>query len=448
MALSHWILAVSVLVVIFLIALGIGWWIRNRSIPTPAPPTKYSAPLVWRDVRPGPDASKNTCQLYQFPTTLANIGGITIAVPGIPTFDSNVLNKLNGSPNYPNCLDSDQVVAQQLQHTCQAPQGVVEGSITRCFLLNGGVTGLGGNESYFTNSGCFKVPTCPGQLSLVSVNYQGTTGSIFNCIQNEGINTPVAMNPCDPSNLHQLFRVTRINPGQDPNTLTSNQGQNGLIAQIYDRDNNLCLMAGTGTTETTFVQALLNLSGCSGADETFSGTEVVVGSCTGPTGPTGDFSGYVWALLPSISYCGVSGGCGGCTGCPRCVRIPGSNSCTGCTGCTGFSPTITPPQIAYIGNLNFNDIPIGPTGYQGITGPSAIFKWLIDNNTQSLYFGGRGGLILRDLGLDVSVCNQKPYISQYINLTLYNTIKERQACICNNVVNGQCVYNNSICTNL
>jgi hypothetical protein len=181
------------------------------------------------------------------------------------------------------------------------------------------------------------------------------------------------------------------------------------------------------TTTTTYNPNYLTPidSSCTGAPEQFSGTNLVLGQCTG-----GVFPGYVWALIPSVSYCSVTGGCGGCTGCNNCHRILGSNSCTGCDGCMGNASMTTPPQIVYIGNLNINDIPIGTTGYHGLTGSSAVIQWLIDNKAQSLYYGGQGqGLILKDIGTDVQVCSQKPFVSQYLNLTTYNTISREEVCI-------------------
>ena len=430
MSFSAWLIAGSIFIIILTIALGIGWWIRNNDRPTPAPPNKYSAPLVWGKATAGPNPAKNTCQLYQFPTAIADVDGVPTAIPGTPTFDANILNGLTGRANYPLCLDSDQVMAQQVQHTCTAPNGVVDGSITRCFLLSGGTTGLGGTEVFYTDSECFNVPPCAGELSLVSVNFQAPTVDDIFCIQQSGTGANATMQPCNPSIPNQLFRITRINPGQNPNALQPGQGQNGLLAQILDRDSGLCLVAGNATTTTTYNPAYLTPidSGCSGPEQTLSGTNVILGPCTGSTGLA---PGYVWVLLPSLPYCPIVGNpCSGCGGCVGCNRVLGTTTCAGCQGCNGTAPLPTPPQIVYIGNLPFNEIPVGPTGYQGLTGSSAVVKWLIDNNAESLYYGGAGnGLILRPLGTDVAICEQKPYTSQYLNLTTYNTISTEEVCL-------------------
>lgn len=427
MSISNWLVAGAIFIIILTIAIGIGWWFRNNSNPRPAPPNRESAPLVWSKPSNGPDPNKNFCQLYQFPTSVVDINNVPTAVPGAPTFNPNILDNLQGVPSYPRCVDSDQIMAQQLQHSCTGPFGVIDDAITRCFLIDGGVTGLGGSESYYSDSQCFKVRSCLGQISLVSLNFQTPTVPDIFCIKNEGTGATVTMNSCDPSNNQQLFRITRINPGQNPAALQPGQGQNGLLAQILDRGTGLCLVPGNVTTSTVYDPSYLGITGCTGEPQTISGTNVVIGQCTGGSSP-----GYVWALLPSVQYCGVSGGCHGCTGCPpgQCVRVPNSNICSGCDTCRGFESTVTPQQIVYIGNLDLSQLPTGSTGYQGITGPSAVIKWLVDNNAQSLYYGGSGnGLILRNMGIDSRVCDQKPFTAQYVNLTTYNIITAEAACL-------------------
>lgn len=434
MSFSGWLISGCIFLIIVFIALWIGWVIRNND--TPQDKTRYNAVTVWSSPEPGPNKDKNTCQLYQFPTAVVDIDDVPTAIPGNPTFNSLILNNLQGTPRYPTCLDPDQIMAQQVQHTCTGPQGVVDNSITTCYLIDGGTTGLGGTETFFTNTKCNKVTACAGVLSLISVNFQSPTNPDIFCIQNEGRDTNVTMRECNPSVNDQLFRVTRTDPGRNPDSLKPGRGQNGLIAQILDRDTNLCLTAGTVTTTTTYDPEYLKVSECTGSPQVISGTNVVMSECTG-----GAYPGYVWALLPSVSYCGVSGGCGGCTGCPKpdCARIPLTNNCTAdvCDegSCQGNERMILPPQIVYIGDINIDDIPIGPTGYEGLTGDNAIIKWLIDNNAKSLYYGGEGeGLILRDLGVDVSVCEQRPYISQYMSLPAYNTISTQAVCLAEGIL--------------
>jgi hypothetical protein len=161
-----------------------------------------------------------------------------------------------------------------------------------------------------------------------------------------------------------------------------------------------------------------------------------MGECTG-----GVYPGYLWMLLPSLPYCSNPTGCiqyaqTGCTGCGinnRCIRQPGLNTCSGgCSSCTGYEFMITPPQIVYIGDLDINKAPLGATGYKGFTGAPAVTLWLVDNHAKALYWGGTGhGLILKDMGTDYTVCEQRPFTAQYINLVTYNTISKESVCFAN-----------------
>lgn len=432
MPFTEWLITGAIFIIILMLVLGIGWWIRNTTPTHPTQPPVFVPPLGWSSPVPGPDPDKNTCQLYQFPTVVVDINGVPTAIPGTPTFNTKILNNLMGESTYPQCLDTDQIMAQQVEHTCTNPAGVTGGT-SRCFLIEGGTTGLGGTEVYYTNTslkngqGCPNIPACSGQLSLVSINFQapGVTG-IF-CLQSNGTGANITMEPCNPANPDQLFRVTRVNPGQNPNSLRPGQGQNGLIAQILHRETNLCVVPGNSTTTTLYDPSYLTPidNACVGPVESVAGTNVVLGPCTG-----GVFPGYIWGFLPSVPYCSLTGGCGGCTGCPGgdCRRTPGTNACRGCITCRGFAPLPTPPQIVNISGLT--GMPGGFTGYMGFTGPSALVQWLLDNDAQSMYYGGTGnGLILKDIGLDVTVCEDKPHVAQYLNLTAYNTLNEEEVCI-------------------
>lgn len=425
MSFASWLTIAFVFLIIISIAIGIGWWIRNNSNPPPAPPNKFSAPLVWGKPFPGPNPAKNFCQLYQFPTSEVVIDNVKTVVPGNPTFNPLILDDLNGVVEYPLCLDPDQIMAQQLQHTCTAPIAVVDGAITRCFLLEGGTTGLGGNESFYTNSGCPNLPPCAGQLSLVSLNFQVPLNPDIFCLQSNGTGNNISINPCDPTKPNQLFRVTRVNPGQNPNSLKPGQGQNGIIAQILDRNSGLCVVPGNSAATTIFNPAYLGTSGCSGPETPISGQNIILSACTG-----GPFPGYVWALLPSVIYCSIPGGCTSCTGCAGCTQIQGSNFCAGCAGCTGSNNLITPPQIINIADLDLSTFPTGMTAYFGLTGSSAIVQWLIDNDANLLLWGGAGNtpIIATGIGLDRTRCGDKAFNAQYINLTVYNTIIEESVC--------------------
>jgi hypothetical protein len=432
MSFSGWMIAISIVVIILAITFGIAWSIRNSSLPS-TPPNKYDAPLVWGAPFPSTNPVKNVCQVYTFPTTsIQQDQGLPpgTVIPGTPTLDSNILDGLTGFTGLFSCIDADQLAARQVTHTCQAPNGVFDGQITLCRLINGGFTGLNAEETFYTPCPGNGLQGCPGQVAAISVNFQAPANPNIFCIQGNGPNASVSMEPCDPSIPTQLFRVTRINQGQNPSSLSPGGGQNGPIAQILDRASGLCLAPGNITTTTTYDQSYLNPIGCTGNFRTeVTGTNLVLTQCTG-----GQYPGYNWYLLPSYPYCSVPGGCPGCTGCVSgCDRVPGTNICQGtgtCQNCSGFATMVTPPQIVYIGDIDINTAPTGGQEYFGLTGTSALIQWFRDQGAQSLYFGGTGNnIVLTDLGIDYSVCQQKPYVSQYINLTTYNIISQEQVCI-------------------
>jgi hypothetical protein len=406
MSFGSWLLGAFVFIVILFIVLGIGFWARNHR-PKSTPNKAFTNALGWGPPVQGPDPNKNICLLYQFPTTTITVDQKETVYPGNPTYNTDILNDLQGSSTIPLCIDTDQALIQQLQHSCTGYNASDPG-ISLCYLLTGGTTGLDGSEVYYGNCLGRGSPRCPGQISLVSINYQSPFQTNIYCLNASGPDQNVTMNPCNPSIPQQLFRVTRINPGQNPNSLRSGQGQQGIIAQIYDRNSGLCLMKGNSLSSTIYDPAYLKNTQCVGPQKTITASNVVLGDCQG--GQTG----YSWLFLQSVQYCDSN------LGCP-----PGNL-------------TTTPPQIVYIGDADMTTFP-GSTGYNGFTGPSAIIQWLLEKgggpntSAQSLYFGGAGnGLILQDLGTDVSDCEQKPFNAQYINLSLYNTITEQAVCYSNN----------------
>ncbi len=429
MGFLEWVVIISIILIILLGAIGIGWFIRNRTDETPESQNKFLFPMVWSQPTSSTNPNKNTCKLYTFPTALVNISGVPTAVPGAPTFNNNILNNITGATGLPACLDTDQTVAREVVHTCVAPRGVVDGSITRCNLIDGGQTGLDGKETYYTNVGCPKIPACVGQVSLISVNFQAPTVSNSFCLKANGAGNLITMAPCNPSDQDQMFRITRTNPGQNPNTIKPGSGQNGFLAQIYHRQTGLCVVPSITETSTVYNPAYINPvnASCTGPTQTFTGPGLTLGPCTG-----GQYPGFIWGMLPSALYCGVSGGCHGCTGCSGCSRIRTGNACGGCVGCTGYEYTPVPPQITHIGDL------VLPTnGYQGLTGYNATVKFLRDNRTLSMYYGGSGsGVILEPNVIDLNVCVQKPYTSQYLNIATYNTLKSIEVCLAQGISNA------------
>lgn len=425
----YWI--ITVLLIIILVFVIIYLWVKYHQ----SYDTKIISPLVWSKPEPGPDKDKNTCQLYQFPSVITTINNKKIVIPGTPTFDNNILNQLEGKKDLPKCIDTDQIIAQQVQHTCIEPQGVINSIFTRCFLMSGGTTGINGKEIYYTDTQCPKIPLCYGQIGVVSVNFQAPIQPDIFCLQKGNTGDNLTMAPCDPSNEKQLFRITRISPGQKIGTI--GQSQNGLLAQILDRDTGLCVLPGNSTTSTIYNPDYLRKvdDDCGGNTTTIYGTNIILDSCTKVKN-----NGFVWALLPSLPFCSLTQGCPGCTGCiGECYRNPYSNLCT-CPNnhelCTGGEFMFTPQQIVYVGDLDMKNI---PQEYKGLKGSSAIIQWLKDNNAKAMFYGGTGsGVILKEIGIDVQQCDQKPYTAQYLDLTLYNLLINRQVCL--GTIDSNCLF--------
>lgn len=429
----HVFITVIVVLIILVIVIGIGWWIRNHirqeDIPPPNPiltnVSHWSKPPV-----PSTNPTKNVCTLYEFPSNNVIIGGVPTFVPGVATLNTQTLDILSGdSTTVPLCVDADQIVAQQMTHLCEAVNANDPSLISICVTLEGERVKAGTTETFYQRC---SHPVCPGEMAIVSANFQVPTNLSPACITRQGgLDDEMKMNSCEPANVNQRFRITRVNPGQNPGSLTPGQGQNGLLAQILDRNSNRCLMQGTTRITTDFDP---NYAHCgTGPIQPLEGWDVILGPCTSSDPLV--YPGYNWLMIPSFEYCGVASGCSGCTGNPVCSRVPGSNTCQGDFGCTGAEPMTIAPQLIYIGNLNLADIPISSAGYQGLFGLNAIYKWAIDNHATALYYGGSGtGVILRELAGDISQCINSGYVSQYLNVSTYNQLSKLKVCIANQPV--------------
>lgn len=434
MSLSAWILVILVILFVIALCFAIGWSIRNGNVtPNPAP-APFTPPQVWSTPEPTNDPIKGVCRMYQFPGTYSTAPGIgKTYVPGAPTFAAPVLNGKDGAAGIGNlrCLDFDQIIAQQVQRKCTQPINTATNGPSLCYELNGELVTVGAQEVFYTNNNCPSIPQCAGQLALVAVNYQqpaptGPTGNY--CLEVLDASGAVGARLCDPTKDEQMFRVTRVNIGQDPRSLTSGQGQNGIITQIYQRSSGLCLVPGGVDMEVEYDLARVG-GGCSGIG-IIDCTSVKMGTCTGGISP-----GYVWASIPSIAFCDIPSGCQGCTGCHSgtCQRIPYGTSCTGIhclgqTGCTGFIPMPTPTQLLYVGNT-LNEPPYRNGTYQGLTGSNALFQWLRDRATPALFSGGTEDVCLYyQMPTDLQECFDRSFTIQYLDLATYNTMNVTPVC--------------------
>lgn len=386
MSATGWILALGLFILIVFIVLAFSLIARNNQAANPdsliGVPSAISS---WSNV-----TSLSPCLLYEFPSGMIN----DRVLPGTPTLNSSILNSLTGVTTFPTCLDPDQIVAMKFSRTCIA---VDNNTNSKCWSNNGQLVDINGTEIYYSNTrsngvGCNAIPACPGQLAVISINYQLPD---FKCIQNNGADNAYMVD-CNPIEPNQLFRITRINLNQNPNTLVAGQGQNGMFAQILDRESGLCLTSSSNT-DSTFVN-------CDGGF-TQSGTGLNLQTCSGLTGASSS-GGYVWAFVPSTQYC------------------------TSGTGCTAGQILITPPQITYVGNLPLSTFPSGATATI-----NDQIKWFIDNNAMSLYTGGDDGLILAPFATNSSECSQQLYTAQYLNLFAYNTLSESEVCLADDFSN-------------
>jgi hypothetical protein len=399
MAIASWVIAICILLLILSLSFGLGFSMKNNP-KSPKNIIPFESPLVWTEPVLGPNRFKNVCQLYEFESSIIKINGFDTVVQGTPTLDKNILDFQQGNTDLPICIDTDRIIARQVQHTCQIPKGVV-GEFTTCKLIDGGTTGLGGVEVYYTTAGCSKVSLCTGQLSTVSVNYQVPHSKPV-CLSKKDDSTELEMKRCDPSDRDQLIRVTRTNPGQNPNNLKPGGGQNGILVQMLHRETGLCVDRGNFTSTTRLVDGYIE--GCSFSSNSITKTGIGLSSCTG-----GQYPGYVWLFLPSFVYCDKP------------------------EGCKNGGSTVTPPQIIYIGDLDPDDIPYNKS-FDGLTGLSALLRFLIGKGSKSMLCGGiedssvSNGVILDSIFKDISNCNDKLTICQYINTQLFNTIGKLEVC--------------------
>jgi len=432
---SEWTMAICIFIIILAIAIGGGWYYKYRTHPKASPPSAYAEPMVWVNVMAGPDPLRNTCQVYQFPATMA--ADNTVAI-GTPTFNTQILNASTGMTIGPyTCIDADQLVAQQMQRTCSAPEGSATGSVSKCVLMNGQLANIGDVELYYSDEKCIQIPDCTGELSLVSLNFHGSTTSPIGCLSAFDSELIPMINICDPSDPSQLFRITRISPGENPATVTPSQESSGIIAQILHRESGLCIGPAT-FTETpynycyNYVEAVNSACTAGCASFQTQETPLSLSECTG-----GIYPGYNWLLLPSIDVCALTGGtgCDGCTGHKDCYAGYRSNACFGNTACTGYATFPTPQQIVYIGDL---DIASAPTG-----NASELVMWLVQNGAKSMFptyynpsvGNNLGAPFLIDMGLDVGFsetqqsCWDISYTAQYLNILAYNNLVEERVCI-------------------
>lgn len=290
-----------ILVVVFLIVGA--YFILSRPVAPVVNPTDFvntfQPNAFWSTPVPSGNSPQNTCQVYTFPTQ--RVSGEVL--PGAPSLAPDLISRANRGPLLGGCLDGDQVQAQQVIHTCTGATGVTSGDASVwCYRQDGTRATLGETETYYTTSTCSAGP-CVGVLGGISLSFQPP--GFVKCIRKIGdgpVNTETDCISADEGVFG--WRITRVNPGQDPASKPSGQSASGILAQIYARQENACLSPLSNT----------------------SGSEVVLQACSATPN-----NGFNWLFAPSL--------------------LPVDST----------HPDISPPQIAFVGSFDTATIPTDPT---------------------------------------------------------------------------------------
>jgi hypothetical protein len=181
----------------------------------------------WSNPAPGPNLNKNKCQIYTFP--VAKIDN-TYFLPS-PTYNTLLLNESDGKTipasldNY--CIDSDQILAQQIETKCVGPRedSRYHDLISLCTRQNGDTAKVGETEIYYANNligtgHCPTIKECAGRLSLISLSHNENYPTNLICVQKNKKDDVIA-ETCNPSKQNQLFRITRTDIGQNPQDLVA-----------------------------------------------------------------------------------------------------------------------------------------------------------------------------------------------------------------------------------
>lgn len=240
----------------------------------------YSLPSPWTKAKPvnGPDG---VCKPYTFRSSSQ----------AFPTVSYSALE--NGKAMTipylytPTCVDTDQLFAQKMTHTCQADQGPIAG--TGCVTTTGEKVSTGFVETYYENCGYGLQstnnmdPRCRGSLSMVVTNFtptlQNGNMSVNTClsvpvdvavktVNGENIYTCngsstdciVKPAPCNANDVTQFLTVERFKYEHDPkvsSTINITADTAGDFARIGHRFSGACV-GPTMTPDSTGKHTLAN----------------------------------------------------------------------------------------------------------------------------------------------------------------------------------------------
>lgn len=185
-------------------------------------------------------------------------GSVSSGIYFRPTITYNNGSIINSKDQ---CVDFDTVYSKQITHTCNRQ---------RCLYQNGEITT--GSESLNVSCG---LPPCGGNISLLSVDYNGSDA---NCMD-----TSFNYTSCDPVNQEQMWRITR-------------DTKNNNLVQVYDRQDGKCLTAVKGTTTINPIGCNVSISNAWSLQLTTCGDE-------------GNFeNGYAWYITPNQTLAFVGNG--------------------------------------------------------------------------------------------------------------------------------------------
>lgn len=279
-----WLLAMIGIVIVFII---LGIYLKFSS-PTDSNQTTSSGStntftglIGWTK----PLSGSNECQGYIFPSTQGSDGYV---IPGQMTLNSEVLGSMTPGPQL-SCIDSDQVNAILVTHTCDVIVGDVtdpESDQYFCISQDGSVIPYNDTESFYTfcgsGGGAFSTLFCPGELGIVSVGYVPNFiggGSYLPALYYDDISDTVKLTSSGGSNAadsDQKFQIVRTVQGKYPTTDKSpgKQGMTGPYTMLYHRLEKKCLKPAS----------------LDGSGVPLGGTGLVLGDC--------DINeGFFWAFI-------------------------------------------------------------------------------------------------------------------------------------------------------
>ena len=250
------VIFIIVIIVVAIIAVIVSAVLVNRERQDdgdgPDPPA--TNPVGWSQDTDGPDSKHNFCGVYTFPAT-------SPAQPAPITLDTKILDSLTPVPfSEVDCVDSDQVVAKQVQQTCLG-NGVFKGI---CYGGGGTIFKTGESRIFYVE--CQKAK-CKDTLATVALNFNPLnlmteTGCLE--VDRRDITKPIKIERCNLTSPGQLFRIDR----QDAEGKSDPAGPYG---RIFDRQTGKCVVPT--------------------AQNPTEGDKLVLGDCS-------PADGYVWWFFP------------------------------------------------------------------------------------------------------------------------------------------------------